>query len=124
MELGVDCNLQLAASRRMVLLSSAPGSKSPLGRGGGATHHALGVRSVFPVVSVRLCGCNDRLFDLALSQCIRREAVVGRMRSARGMAGGHGALDVGWRDMLLGDRGSQDICICPGSGSGPTFLTF
>ena len=55
MELGVDCNLQLAASRRMVLLSSAPGSKSPLGRGGGATHHALGVLSVFPVVSVRLC---------------------------------------------------------------------
>jgi len=35
--------------------TSAPGSKSPLGRGGGATHHALGVLPVFPVVSVRLC---------------------------------------------------------------------
>ena len=35
--------------------TSAPGSKSPLGRGGEAAHRALGVLSVFPVVSVRLC---------------------------------------------------------------------
>ena len=42
-----------------VWCGAAPGSKSPLGRGGGAAHHALGVLSVFPVlfilVSVRLC---------------------------------------------------------------------
>ena len=43
--------------------TSAPGSKSPLGRGGGATHHALGVLPVFPVVSVRLCACLRRFAD-------------------------------------------------------------
>ena len=66
-------------------------------------------------VPIMCCAIGHRTFDATidfstlLSQCIRREAVVGRMRAARGVAGGHGALDVGWRDMLLGDRRSQDI---------------
>ena len=35
--------------------TSAPGSKSPLGRGGGAAQRALGVLPGFPVVGGRLC---------------------------------------------------------------------
>ena len=36
--------------------TSAPGSKSPLGRGGGGGAAPLGVLPGFPVVGVRLCG--------------------------------------------------------------------
>ena len=35
--------------------TSAPGSKSPLGRGGGGGAARIGVLSSFPVVGVRLC---------------------------------------------------------------------
>ena len=35
--------------------TSAPGSKSPLGRGGGGGAAPLGVLPGFPVVGVRLC---------------------------------------------------------------------
>ena len=37
--------------------TSAPGSKSPLGRGGGGGAARIGVLSSFPVVGVRLCVC-------------------------------------------------------------------
>jgi len=38
--------------------TSAPGSKSPLGRGGGGGAARIGVLPGFPVVGVRLCGPN------------------------------------------------------------------
>ena len=40
--------------------TSAPGSKSPLGRGGGGGAARIGVLSSFPVVGVRLCGASLR----------------------------------------------------------------
>ena len=58
--------------------TSAPGSKSPLGRGGGGGAARIGVLSSFPVVGVRLCAATDRarggntgLADGGTGECVR-----------------------------------------------------
>ena len=43
--------------------TSAPGSKSPLGRGGGGGAARIGVLPGFPVVGVRLCGAGQEGLD-------------------------------------------------------------
>lgn len=43
--------------------TSAPGSKSPLGRGGGGGAARIGVLSSFPVVGVRLCASYGGVVD-------------------------------------------------------------
>ena len=45
--------------------TSAPGSKSPLGRGGGGGAARIGVLSSFPVVGVRLCASRTPLSQSA-----------------------------------------------------------
>ena len=63
--------------------TSAPGSKSPLGRGGGGGAARIGVLSSFPVVGVRLCALAFRAPWPPRRERRRLLAHVGVKRPAR-----------------------------------------